>query len=115
MERPRLQKEAKSHPSGLFHHARNTARFAPRRTHPVLEMAACRRTEIAGPHIGPGTAAAIGFARQKASAARRIGPDLEGAVVAAGAVNAVFPSRVARCNDTGPPDAGNAATILDPW
>src|SRR5258708_31334435 len=85
-----------------------------RRHYVIFQVAPRFRAEIAGPYIGPGAALGVGVAGRLAGVARRIGRDLEIAIVAAGAINGELPHPVARLDDAGAMNAGHGGAVLHP-
>src|SRR5215470_3543773 len=85
----------------LPHHARYTARFMVRRPHMVFQEAPRLRTEITGPHIGPGAALGFGIAGHLAGFTYGIRCHIEIAIIAPSTVDGKFPHAVARFDDAG--------------
>src|SRR5450631_2755222 len=101
-----------SYAAQLSHHARDAARLVPWRGDPVLQIAARERSNVAGPHIGPGAAFVLGLAGRLASGAGRIGRDLEIAIVAADAIDGIFDRTAPRLDRAGAAHARHAAFVL---
>src|SRR4029078_82219 len=80
---------------------------------PVLEITARAGTDVALPHIGPGTASIIRFARRLACGAGRVGGHVQIAVVSAESIDGIFQRPLAWLDHAGAADTGNAAFILD--
>ncbi len=103
-----------AHSKVSAHDAGHAARLAPRLGQPVLEVAARDvRPQVAGPHVGPGTAAVLALAGLLAGFAGRIGRQIEVAVVAAGAVDRHFHRAAFLLHQSRTLDAGHAALVLD--
>jgi hypothetical protein len=98
--------------SPLSHYARNTTRLVPRARDLILEIATCARSDIAGPHIGPGPAFVLGLARRLASRTVRFSRNFQIAVIAAEAVNGILDWCLARLDHASTVDAGNTAFVL---
>lgn len=81
----------------------------------VLEIANCRRTDIARPDVGPGAAAFLGFASARTAFAARVGRQLEVPKVATVSIDPELRRSAFRLDDAGPAHAGHTTGCFEAW